>query len=268
MTTLAPPSPIRGGYSIAPHEVIRDPSLSRDARLLYVDLDGRQGSGGPFRVRVETLAAEMGASDKSVRRWLDELRDRGLVVTRQTGRSLILHVHNSERRSVTRDRSVDPRSVTTDRSDRSPVTALQSNNKREITNNNSNGRPSAADVAADPYLTAIEQRTLVPIRLTRSVADDLSQIRQQGLSPDAVAVLVDAYLNTRDDIRNPGGFIRWTLQDLAAGNRPEQLQLPLDQPTPTPIRYDDLVTAEPCEHGDIRGAVGCALCRHALAGAR
>ena len=37
---------------------------------------------------------------------------------------------------------------------------------------------------------------------------------------------------------------------------------------PSSVPYRDLYREPPCEHGDPRGARGCALCRHARASAR
>lgn len=273
MTKVAPATHDRAtipGYSIAPSEVTRDRSLSRDARLLFVILDGRQGSSASTRVRLDTLAADLDASERSVRRWLDELRTAGLVQTQQTGRSLVFTVRNLSRRTVTPDRPRSTRPDTGVHSDRTQVAAPLSNNPREVINNNTQRTeplpaPSAARVV-DEYLKAITDATGVRIRPTREVLADLADIEAQGLEPDALAVLVAAYTATQRNLRNPAGFIRWTLTDLAAGNRPEQMSLPI-HPTPPPT-YAEQMSGEPCEHGDPRGESRCALCRHAVAGAR
>lgn len=81
-------------FAMPPVAVMRDATLSLQARMLYVLLDARQGQSGSVRVRIATLCQDTGASDKSVRRWLDELRDAGLVATQATGRSLAIYVSN------------------------------------------------------------------------------------------------------------------------------------------------------------------------------
>lgn len=269
MTKVAPRShdraPIPEGYSIAPHKVTRDGSLSRDARLLWVILDGRQGSAGSTRVRIATLAEDLDADPRSVRRWLDELRAADLVTTRQTGRSLVFVVHNGTRRADTDSRPSGSRVDTDVLSDRTQMSSPQRSNPREVINNNTQRTdpipaPSASGV--DEYLESVRQATGVRLRSTGKVREHLAEIRSQGLSATDLAVLVAAYAATQRDLHNPGGFIHWTLEDLAAGNRPEQMALPIHQ-TPPPT-YAEQMSGDPCEHGDPRGSERCALCRHQI----
>lgn len=272
MTKVAPATHDRAtipGYSIAPNKVTRDGSLSRDARLLFVVLDGRQGSSGRTRVRLDTLATDLDASERSIRRWLDELRHAGLVHTQQTGRSLVFTVLNDQRRTVTPDRPRSTRADTGGHSERTQVAAPLSNNPRELINNNKT-QPSEPHPApsgdVDEYLKEINKATGVTLKGSREVLADLADIKAQGLAPNEAAVLVAAYAATQRNLRNPAGFIRWTLTDLAAGNRPHQMELPI-QPTPPPT-YAEQMSGEPCQHGDPRGESRCALCRHETVGAR
>lgn len=239
MSTVAPSTDAPPGYAVAPHTVARRADLSRDARLLFVVLDGRQGSAPSVRVRLETLAADLAATTRSVRRWLDELRDVGLVRTQVTGRSLLIRVTNQERRPDSRVRSDRSREDSRVRSDGTQASALQSKNVRDESNNN-RATEVAPDAGADRYLTAIARATDTRIRANAGIAKDLADIERQGLDPDQVTTLVTAYMAMRPDIRNRGGFIRWCIGDLAAGGRPQQLELPLSTATPIPPRFHEL----------------------------
>lgn len=253
------------GFSIAPSQVIRDATLSRDARLLYVLLDGRQGAAGRVRVLISTLAADLGASDKSVRRWLAELRDAGLIVTVSTGRSLLVRVANGSRLST-----VEPRSVSRGRSDRSPATGQQSTNAREATSpDEQEPAPPPAPLAAgddgsrdQDYLAAIEHATGHRLRPTTPVREHLAAMRRQEITPAAAAALAGAYLAAQDGrIRKPAAWLAgFVLAAVAAGDRPaEQPATPL----PPSIAELEHLAASTCHHGTPGGAGRCALCRHA-----
>ncbi len=75
------------GWAKVPHSVARDSTISRDARLLWVILEGRQGQHAHARVGLKVLAADMGVSTRSVRTWLTELTTVGLLSVKRTGRT-------------------------------------------------------------------------------------------------------------------------------------------------------------------------------------
>lgn len=262
---ICPPPRPNGGYAIVPSVVLRDPDLTRDARLLFAILDGRQGAAGSVRVLLATLAADLDASERSVRRWLDELRDAGLVATTVTGRSLLVRVGNAARRST-----AAPRPDTRGRRDRTPVAALQSIKSGGLSTSPAptiqehQGARSAPDDgrSAGTYLAAIETATGHRLRATTAVREHLAAIHRQGLTPDQTATLVSAYLATRAGrLTNPTGFIASiVLADLANGTRPRQEP---QRPTPPPFR--DLESADPCAHGEPAGPSRCALCRRVAA---
>jgi hypothetical protein len=78
---------IPNGWAKVPHSVARDSTLTMQARLLWVILEGRQGQHTHARVSLKVLAADMGASKSSVKRWLIELTQAGLLTIKHTGRT-------------------------------------------------------------------------------------------------------------------------------------------------------------------------------------
>lgn len=72
-------------FSALPHVVIRDTSLSRDARLLYSVLQMYWWQEGECTASHETLAADMGCSERGLRRYLDELLAAKLIVESAAG---------------------------------------------------------------------------------------------------------------------------------------------------------------------------------------
>lgn len=260
----------RAPFAMTPVAVLRDNTLSRDARLLFAILDARQGQSGSARVRIATLCQDTGASDKSVRRWLDELRSAGLVATQQTGRSMAIYVSNASRTG---------RTVTRDRADRSPVTALQRHKNRD-TSSSPDDRPPAPppappDIDDGPhqeqpgerspgasdrdYLDEIVTATGHRLRPTTAVRQHLAAIRRSGTTPAETGAITAAYLAAHGStVRHPASWLSaFVLDAIAHGQRPEQLAMQ----TYAPPSYMSQLAAEPCEHGEPRGAACCALCR-------
>ena len=248
------------GYAIVPHSVARDASLSAQARLLFVIIDGHCGSKSTQKLRLATLASELGASVSTVRRYLRELEDAGLVRTYRTGRALIVGRDNPARKRATGERS-----------DASPVNTRKRSNKRELTTTSrpsENVTPPASPVtvAAGEYLKEINHATGALIQPNQTVTAHLGAIAEQGRSPAELATLVAAELAAnRGHVRNPGGFIVGIiLPSIAAGaslTEPE----PMTYLPPSPL---DLHLAEQaaCHHGTPGGASKCGLCRHATVG--
>ncbi|VXB76093.1 helix-turn-helix domain-containing protein [Pseudoclavibacter sp. 8L] len=66
------------GFAAVPNWIIRDPSISRGAVSVFMALASRSGPGG-IHPSQATLARELEVSERSVRRWLAELEERGLI---------------------------------------------------------------------------------------------------------------------------------------------------------------------------------------------
>lgn len=94
------PPPHRAPFAMPPHEVMRDPTLSVDAKVIWTLLDGHAGENYSTRVRQQTLAQEMGLGPSSLRRVkraVAELVERGLLLVERTGRSNVYQVLNPSR---------------------------------------------------------------------------------------------------------------------------------------------------------------------------
>lgn len=284
--TIAPPSagaqhdpPISApGYAIAPNAVLRDARLSRDARLLYVLLDGHAGKSGRVRVGDATVAAELGASESSFYRWARELVAAGLITRKGTGRSAITTVHNgfrvgSSSAPTAAEQPAIP--VTADSAELSPVTALQRSKSREVINSNGaspaedRGAPArtatpAAAGPAEKLLDAVRAATGAPVEMNARVRRDLQTIAARGTTPDELAVEVAAWLAVKGEesiYRMAGFLVGVVLPSIARGQ-----EAPAAEPqlaTPMPPYAHELYAADPCQHGDPRGPSSCALCRHA-----
>lgn len=258
--TPAADTPGRQPFAMTPMSVITDPRISRDALALYALLDGRQGGHASVRVKVPTLAADLRASDKSVRRWLDELRSAGHLHSQQTGRSLKLTVVNPSRqapsRPVTGDRT-EPRSVTSDRSDRSRVTDLQIH-KREIQTTASAqtepthqppATPAGAAETDTAYLAAIKAATGVALSPTGKVRQHLAAIRRSGITAADTAAIAAAYLAMHgEQVQSPARWLAgFVLDAIGRGERPQQLPLFTSRSeassTAQPPRYADQLAA-------------------------
>jgi CRP-like cAMP-binding protein len=75
---------LRAGFAALPYIVLRDTKLSTGARLAYAILlmyAWQEGSCFPGQAR---MANDMGTSERHLRRFLQELRDRGYVSWRRT----------------------------------------------------------------------------------------------------------------------------------------------------------------------------------------
>jgi len=73
------------GYAFTPESVIRDAALSRDARFLWTLLASYPNKRGMCWPSQAELAKHAAASDRSIRRWLDELTAAGLLETQLRG---------------------------------------------------------------------------------------------------------------------------------------------------------------------------------------
>lgn len=74
----------RPPFAMVPKELVLDSSLSRDARLLYTTLASYAPNPFPGQ---QALAESMGASDRSIRNWMIELKEAGWVTWKKRGMS-------------------------------------------------------------------------------------------------------------------------------------------------------------------------------------
>lgn len=271
---VQPDAPISApGYAIAPNAVIRDARLSRDARLLYVLLDGHAGKSGRVRVGDAVLAAELGVSERTLYRYLDELKEAQLITRKGTGRSAITTVANGIRTGG----SSKARTVSPDTAELSPVSPLQRSSSREVINSKGPGHaegskapaPTARPAAgshAEKLLYAVREASGAPVDMVPRVRRDLEKIAARGIQPAELAVEVAAWMAVKEaDVIRPAGFIVGVvLPAIARGSEVPSAEPLLQTPTPPSIR--ELYSADPCQHGDPRGASSCALCRHATKG--
>lgn len=241
-----------------PTAVARDVSLSIGARHLYTVLDSRQGAKTCQRLLMATLAADMGVSDRTVRRYLAELVTAGYVAKKATGKSLQFTVINEQRKP-----RVIPSPVTGNRPDRSLVTALQSNNSIKnkkassyeipaITNERAQVKTAAAKSGVDS-LTLEQFRDLLPSHLRPNPETHLSVTLREAIERGWTIGGLAAALKA--EIPNPHAGPGMAVKMLR-----ELSKRPPDEYTPTPprpARYDPI---NECRHGVIKVYGGCEHC--------
>ncbi len=66
----------RAYYSVIPATIMQDPNLSANEKLLYAELTSLANKKGYCFASNKTLAERFGASDRTIRRWLQNLIDR------------------------------------------------------------------------------------------------------------------------------------------------------------------------------------------------
>lgn len=255
--TLPVVSDLSQHFGISPTAVMLDQRLSNGATRLYAVLDARL-CGRPQRIRIETLAADLGWSRDSIERCAAELRSAGWLVTSRTGRSSSWHLVNPAR--TRKAAAADTAFLRHPQINRSLSTTSSSAAIAEPPAPTSEAPLCDEPQTIHEHLKAAQEAAQTSIRATRKVRESLARIKQQQISPEALAALVAAYKAAhRARIENPAGWLVWVLEDLAAGGRPETPK-PTYQQQPL---YLDRPLTEPCEHGEPRGQHACALCRHA-----
>jgi hypothetical protein len=76
---------VRGGFTQIPNFVLREPTLSLGAKLTYAMFLSYAWNNNFCYPGQEKLAHDMGTTDRSVRTYLNELKDRGLLEVKQRG---------------------------------------------------------------------------------------------------------------------------------------------------------------------------------------
>ena len=257
------------GFAITPSSVVRDPHLSLGARTLYTLIDSHQGVKGRQRLKIATLAGELGVSDRATSRYINELKAAGHLTTKATGRSLSFTVTNPSRRSkLTADSpaQVIPRPAKSGERDLPPVARLQSinplSNKKActqeiptITVEITETRNAAAKSGIDS-LTLEQFRDLLPEQIRprpeTHLANTLAAALERGWTVQGLALAIKA------EIPNPQAGPGLTVKILRQlSQRPPAEYSPPPAPKP---RYD---RATECEHGVLKVYGGCGYCREA-----
>jgi DNA-binding transcriptional regulator YhcF (GntR family) len=207
------------GFAMTPNAVSRDTNLSVTARLAYVVLDGRQGANPSVRVKLATLAADLGIAPSSTRRVMAELKAAGLVTVTRTGRSSSYALVNAERsRTGTQSAHVQALRVLTGEHS-TEKEALE----KELSEQASKAKPLAAaaelpDVELELYITLYVEALpehLRPDESSPKVRTACAQARAHSWTPDALADAVGASVTNRSP-RNPPGLAITQLAQLAA----------------------------------------------------
>lgn len=274
-------SPENNGYAVVPRSVLTDTRLSDRAVRVYSILDART-TGRAVYVRVDTLAADLGVSPRTVERSLAELVALGYVVrerTRGVARTALLNPVRREARQPRPDRFVAP--DPTDLSDTTRNNSLRS--KTKIKGSRSQSRePVPVDAAATPldpsaaYVEAIAQATGQPLKATNAVRSLVLKIAARGMTPQEAGEAAASRLLIAQGLRavySPVGFLaRTVLTDLAEGAPVPAEATP--RPTPIPPPFAEVVpTARPASASERAAALdaradaaerGVAACRAAL----
>ena len=245
------------GFAITPSSVVRDPHLSLGARTLYTLIDSHQGVKGRQRLKIATLAGELGVSDRATSRYINELKAAGHLTTKATGRSLSFTVTNPSRRSkLTADSpaQVIPRPAKSGERDLPPVARLQSinplSNKKActqeiptITVEITETRNAAAKSGTDS-LTLEQFRDLLPEQIRprpeTHLANTLAAALERGWTVQGLALAIKA------EIPNPQAGPGLTVKILR-----QLSQRPPDE-YGTPDQYRDNGYGDMCEESLIR----------------
>lgn len=250
--------PLRKSFAIVPTSVARDTGLSLGARHLYTVLDGRQGAKTCQRVRMATLAGDLGVCPKTISRYLAELVTAGYVTKKRTGKALILTVINHERGPRT-----IPRPVTSVHSDETPVSTPLSNNSMRnkkassyenltVTREPDKTTPAAAADRVDS-ITLEQFRDLLPDHLRprpeTHLAVTLAQALTRGWHIQGLVAAIKA------EIPNPHAGPGMTVKMLR-----ELSQRPADEYAGPPVRAPRYDRINECEHGVLKVYGGCIPC--------
>jgi hypothetical protein len=263
-----PDAPISHGYAVVPRSVLTDPRLSDRAVRLYALLDART-TGRPAVVKVETLAADIGATIRTTERALSELVRLGYIKRQRTRSVSVTAVDNPIRAAHKLKRSAtavgsDPTQV----ADTSRINSLRSNNNSGAAPALAHGSPaptSPVDPAAGGYLetylrAVIEGADGEDITLNRKVRGHLEMIAAQGIKPEQLRELVAGWPRiswSGEPIHRLAGFIVGVVLPGIAQGQSAPTAAPA-QSTPIPPPY----VPEPDRGGD--PAAGLALARAAL----
>ena len=220
----------RAGFSMAPAAVLSDPALSDLAVRVYLWLDYRAGSSGECRTLHSTIAADLGKSERTVKRAVAELRKSGWVRVKRTRRGAAKYVVTNPSR-ITKPKATKPKkrrdisrptaSDLVPRRDRSGTQegtdlALPYNKSSLTTHREPAARTAPAATTAPPGVggnppvdRTAEFTAALPEHLrpnhTKQLAALLDQTTQQGWSSLALARRIEADLSA--GTYSPGAVI-------------------------------------------------------------
>jgi hypothetical protein len=210
---------------MAAHSVTRDPTLSMAARLVWTILDGRQGNSARVRVRLATLADDLGAPLSTTRRALDELRARGLITRTRTGAANWWSVDNPARVRAVDSQSAHQRTIR--------VLTGEHSTKQELLRDKQASKHAAAKVpvaapapapaaAADPPRQTDRPARVAPAAPTLPaappMADALAVETYRDLLPRHLRPKATATVARHIGLALVNG---WTVTDLAAATTEE-----------------------------------------------
>jgi DNA-binding transcriptional regulator YhcF (GntR family) len=202
-----------------PNAVIRDATLSSQAFRLYCMLASRQGANPSVRVKLATLAADLGIAPSSTRRVMAELTAAGLVTVTRTGRSSSYALVNAER-SHASAKSAHTQALRVPTGEHSTE---KESLEKELSEQASKAEPLVAaaelpDVELELYITLYVEALpehLRPDESSPKVRTACAQARAHSWTPDALADAVAASVTNRSP-RNPPGLAITQLAQLAA----------------------------------------------------
>lgn len=239
-------------WAKVPRSVLTDTRLSDRAVRLYAVMDSRT-IGESYNIRVDTLAADIGASMRSTERALQELVSVGYVTRQRTRGVSITAVVNSARsaktsaRSATGDVQDPPRVAGTSSSKH--LRNKQTNNKGTETQEPETPATAAATSSSrlETYVEAIAVATGVPLQSNRLVLEKVRKIAARGMTPEEAGDAAQTRLLLATGLRdlyNPAGFLAKTiLTDLAEGSEaPTEIPGPLTGEKRRPQDYNQMFT--------------------------
>lgn len=250
-----PDSPINVGYAVVPRGVLTDVRLSDRAVRLYALLDART-TGRPAVVKVETLAADIGATIRTTERALAELVRLGYVKRQRTRSVSVTAVDNPIRAAKKAQRS-----ATGVGSDPTQVADTSRNNSLRNNNNRQHGASPALEATVpaptsaskpvagghlEPYLRAVIEGAGVDIEPNRKVRGSLEKIAAAGVRPEQLRELVAGWPRiswSGEPIHRLSGFIVGVvLPGIAEGQKPpaSRPETPLPSLPPTPEKLREL----------------------------
>ena len=203
-------------FAMAARSVILDATLSDNAFRIWSYLDLVNGDRKtPRDIDYGMLARQLSRSESTVKRGIKELVTAGLLVRKARYRQATLTtVMNPARK---------PREVIREPLERSSVTSpVRTKTFTKTTTH------TAA-------FTAVVERTgVTTLEMNRGVSRALAAIEQQGHSPEAIAVMAEAWLLTLNP-SDPAAVLAWILRQMADGK-------------PAPAKTKAAAKEKPSEH--------------------
>lgn len=205
-----------------PAHIASIPALTDSAYRLYSILCGSWGNSGHIRYSIEKLKTLMNKSRSGVQRAIKTLRNIGLVITKETGRSMIFILTNNVK--IDTPASPEPASNMTHLLGQN----RPSTNKDKKTLKKQQQEPpqnAAPDPPPNPPPNPSHNTVVVSPDFSKKVAltlwqsidekyrfsitiNSLVKLMAESKRSAGQMETIITQLNKRDDIKNPGGYIR------------------------------------------------------------